>query len=158
MSPYDLAVLLPVLYSRKTLTYMLQEMSSKTVIVCNRKAWETLQMVKLIMVTSYNTTAYLPIVRERVRNIPGGHCAALQDSSEGAPLCFRPLLRQRRPLGRLHHSLASFPLSSKVHPTLPGYHLESTSQHTPYELICDSEFAAQGSLLRPSLTSLTLLL
>lgn len=122
------------------------------------KQWETLQMVKLIMVTSYNTTAYLPIVRERVRNIPGGHCAALQDSSEGTPLCFRPLLRQRRPLGRLHHSLASFPLSSKVHPTLPGYHLETTPQHTPYELICDSEFAAQGSLLRPSLTSLTLLL
>ena len=56
---------------------MLQEMSSKTVIVCIRKAWETLQMVKLIMVTSYNTTAYLPIVRERVRNIPGWHCAGL---------------------------------------------------------------------------------
>ena len=53
---------------------MLQEMSSKSAIVCNRRAWETIQMAKLLMMTSCNTTACLPIARERAGNGPGGHC------------------------------------------------------------------------------------
>ena len=49
-------------------------MSSKSAIVCNRRAWETIQMAKLLMMTSCNTTACLPIARERAGNGPGGHC------------------------------------------------------------------------------------
>lgn len=49
-------------------------MSSKSAIACNRRAWETTQMAKLIMITLYSTRAYLPIMRERA-NSPGGRCA-----------------------------------------------------------------------------------
>lgn len=119
-------------------------MHSKSAIACNRRAWETTQMAKLIMITSYNTTAYLPIVRERARNSPGGRCAGppgRKDTpalavgpSESCPelrraaCSLRPCrtapqghfstkgLRegQQRPPQRLHQSPASFPLSNSA--------------------------------------------
>lgn len=95
---HDLAVLLYI--------YMLQETSSKSAIVCTRRAWETIQMAKLLMMTLCNTTACLPIARERAGNGPDGHC--------GGPPCW-PLRREGhvgltcRPLGGLPRAEGSRP-------------------------------------------------
>lgn len=80
-------------YSLEKLLHVFQEMSSDTAIVCNGQAWDTVQMVKLIMVTPCHTTACFPAVRERARNIPGGRWAAQMPSQEGGapqPSCQQP--------------------------------------------------------------------
>lgn len=50
-------------------------MSSKSALVCNRRAWEAIHMAKLIMITLCNTAACTSYCEERARGQPGGgHC------------------------------------------------------------------------------------
>lgn len=49
-------------------------MSSKSALVCNRRAWETIHMAKLIMITLCNTTACTSYCEGKGRGQPGWHC------------------------------------------------------------------------------------